>query len=291
MKVVVASRDLLSLSTTRMVIRQGRVGDGARSAANLLTDDLSQSCWIHPATPTAQIRFRLERPRPVAVVGVMGALVQANVGSGFTNWQVTVTLRSGALSSLASTTLNIPAVSVPPLLRPPQPRRHSAYWLPPSAPSASYIDFDFISTGVAADAYVGRLFAASGDVYDGQGEEQWSVEIQAAGDQQPGVLGGVRPVAASRGRVLSAELVGLSQAQAYGSQVFGAEPTPGLLDLQCTVGSSRPVLLMVRGDSADATDVTDLTAFGRLSDPIEIRRGEESDSLYEAKLSVVEAAR
>lgn len=283
MKTVVAWEDLLTLPTTRWERVQGRFTD----VTNALTNDLTQIAGYAPSVggQPALLRFRLERPRPVAVVAVMNWQALEDTILSYFTVTGTVRLRDGDLAVIASASISVPAQRQVLGLR----QRRSAFALFASAPVAKYIEVEFDAPVGLGSGTTGRLFAASGMIFDDAAEESWSAVPTDDGVVLLGATGGVRPSAGARGRQISLNLSGLTFAQAYGSMAFGSSYAPALVDLQCFAGASRPVLVMVRADGA-AEDIRDFSVFAPLVEPVSITRGEQADAPYSASLSLLEAS-
>lgn len=289
MKTIVAWEDLLAAPSTRWSVLQGRVGfNRGLPAGNLLTDDLTQVTQ-YAASLSAQapiIRFRLERPRPVAVVALLNWWAQEDTLLGYTTVTGTVRLRDGDLGVVQSVAVSVPAQRM--LFG--KAERRSGFAVFAGAPLAKYIDFEFDTPTGFNQGRIARLFAASGMVFDDAAEESWSATVMDEGTAALGATGGARPAAGARGRQISLVLSGLTVAQAYGSMAFGAPYSQALVDLQCFAGASRPVLVMVRADGA-TDDVRTFSVYAPLVEPATITRGEQSDAPYSCTLSLLEAAR
>jgi hypothetical protein len=252
-----------------------------------LSDDLGIGLFV--PNGTVRVRFGFRRPIPIGVIGILNVRSAGVSVASFATFTAAVTARVGT-SIVSTETFGISA-------RPRSPFDLDRYHVPTTPVVADNVLFEF--TPPSGGAYIGRLFAGPVLSFAGGSEGNldagWTMAPTVQVETPIGIAGGARPQPSVTGRRLSFNVSGVPESGAlYGTQAdrYGlarVEPTAGLADLQERVGSSRPVLAMLRANAAGADRYT-YAAYGRLTDPVTITRDRDGGP-WSAKFTVQETQR
>lgn len=296
-RLLLAHDDVLTSPLTVRRVSSGDLGGSSAPADLWLTNDLGVATYFAPGTTT--VRFSFRRRVTIGVVALMNfrlALADPVTSTFMGSASATVTLFDGA-TNVASATFTAP-------LRPESPLDLDQF-LVPSAPVISdalvvSVSAPTVGFAPAIGVLIGRVFAAPALAFDGndQGglDSGWRLSATDQIPAQIGVTGAARPQPAVTGRRVSFTVSGVPDAGAlYATQAsrFGLptmETVDALADLQARVGSSRPILAMLRPGSADAAVRRRYAAFGLLSEPFSIARP-AGGSVWSASFTVNETQR
>lgn len=282
-RLIVAHDDYLTRPET--TVEYG-AGEFLAPRDGCLTDDLGVATVLQIAGGTFHFRFR--RPLSIGVVGVLNTRVTGTALPSFASFTVQVTAFLGA-TSVGSQTLGFST-------RPRSPFDLDRYWIPAAPVLATSLQ---ISAGAASPIMIGRLFASLGQSFDGGTagnlDAGWTMAPTDQFETPIGIAGGARPQPSVTGRRVAFGISGMPDSAAlYGTQsdrygLARADPTAGLADLQARIGSSRPLLALLRANGAGA-DVYTYAAYGRLTDPVTITRARDGGP-WSARFVVQETQR